>query len=151
MDRLLGEATTGPTYLNQHAIAQMIVEAVHFNSRVLRHYELHSYVVMPNHVHLIVTPAVPVPKLTRSLKSITAKRANQLLGLTGQGFWQDETYDRVVRNTLEFERIRAYIEANPVAAGLVREREEFPWSSAWKHEPAGGPPAGQGARPPGLL
>ena len=53
-----------------------------------------------------------------------------MLGLTGQPFWQDESYDRLVRNDLEFERIVNYIERNPVTAGLVLTPEEFPWSSA---------------------
>jgi len=52
------------------------------------------------------------------------------LGLTGQPFWQDESYDRLVRNDTEFERIVHYIERNPVTAGLVGIPEEFPWSSA---------------------
>jgi hypothetical protein len=53
-----------------------------------------------------------------------------MLGLTGQAFWQDESYDRLVRNDSEFERIAHYIEMNPVKAGLAAVPEEFPWSSA---------------------
>ena len=45
----------------------MIVEAIHYNASVLGHYLLHAFVVMPNHVHLLATPAVPLPKLTKSL------------------------------------------------------------------------------------
>jgi REP element-mobilizing transposase RayT len=44
---------------------------------------------MLNHVYLLITPQVEVPKLLRSLKGITAKRANQILGLTGRAFWQE--------------------------------------------------------------
>ncbi len=43
---------------------------------------------MPNHVHMLATPSVPLPKLTKSLKGITAKRANTMLTLTGKPFWQ---------------------------------------------------------------
>ena len=53
-----------------------------------------------------------------------------MLGLTGQPFWQDESYDRLVRNDTEFERIADSIEMNPVKAGLVATPEEYPWSSA---------------------
>ena len=53
-----------------------------------------------------------------------------MLGLTGQPFWQDESYDRLVRNDTEFERIVHYIERKPVTAGLVGTPEESPWSSA---------------------
>jgi hypothetical protein len=52
-----------------------------------------------------------------------------MLGLTGQPFWQDESYDRLVRNDSEFERIVGYIERNPVSAGLAPTPGEFPWSS----------------------
>jgi hypothetical protein len=44
------------------------------------------------------------------------------------------SYDRLVRNKAEFERIASYIEMNPVKAGLVRTPAEFPWSSAWPIE-----------------
>ena len=61
----------------------------------------------------------PPAQLTKSLKGITAKRANALLALTGKPFWQEESYDRVVRQQGEFERIRNYIEQNPVRSGLA--------------------------------
>ena len=123
----------------------MIVEAVHYNAVTLQHYALHAFVVMPNHVHLLATPSVPLPKLMKSLKGITAKRANAILALTGNRFWQEESYDRLVRNQQEFENIRNYIEANPVRAGLAREASEYRWSSAgWA---TGGLPANQGVRP----
>jgi len=88
MDRLLDEAREGPLYLRRPAIADMIVEAIQYNADVLGHYALHAFVVMPNHVHLLATPVMPLPKLTKSLKGITAKRANAMLALTGNPFWQ---------------------------------------------------------------
>jgi putative transposase len=103
---------------------------------------------MPNHVHLLLSAAVPLPKITKSLKSITAKRANIMLALTGTPFWQEESYDHEVRHEREFERVRNYIEENPVRAGLVRQAGEFPWSSAART--TGGSPADQGVRPPML-
>jgi REP element-mobilizing transposase RayT len=85
---------------------------------------------MPNHVHLLVTPRVEVSKMMQSLKRFTARECNRILGLTGQPFWQDESYDRLVRNEAEYRRIVRYIEMNPVRAGLAATPEEFPWSSA---------------------
>jgi len=85
---------------------------------------------MSNHVHLLITPHVQVSKLLCSLKATTAKRANLLLGRTGEPFWQDESYDHLVRNGEEFRRIQRYIEYNPVSAGLAATAEDFPWSSA---------------------
>jgi len=122
----------------------MVVEAIHYNGSVLGHFTLHAFVVMPNHVHLLVTPLTALPKLTKSLKGITAKRANEWLGITGTPFWQEESYDHLVRNQPEFERIRRYIEWNPVRAGLAAVASGFRWSSAWA---TGGSLADQGVRP----
>ena len=57
MDRLLDETRAGPFYLRQPAVADMVVETLHYNASMLGHYELHAFVVMPNHVHVLVTPA----------------------------------------------------------------------------------------------
>jgi putative transposase len=145
MDRLLDVATSGPLYLRQPAIADMVVEAMLYNADNLKHYQLHAFVVMANHVHLLVTPAVALANLTKSLKGITAKRGNQMLGLTGTPFWQEESYDRLVRDRLELGKIWNYIEQNPVRAGLVTDAADYRWSSAgWA---TGGSPADQGVRP----
>jgi REP element-mobilizing transposase RayT len=144
-DRLLDEARSGPSYLRQPAIADMVVEAIQHNAANLEHYVLHAFVVMPNHVHLLATPALALPKLTKSLKGITSKRANTLLARTGSCFWQEESYDHRVRREREFEKIRSYIEENPVRAGLVRQANEYRWSSAgW---PTRGSAADEGVRP----
>lgn len=129
MDRLLDTVTSGPRSLRQPEIARVVVEAIGY--REPEQYDLHNFVVMPNHVHILVTPRVPVSQLMQSLKRFTAREANRILGLTGQPFWQDESYDRLVRDEREFVRIARYIERNPVTAGLVAEPEHFAWSSAW--------------------
>jgi len=85
---------------------------------------------MANHVHLLIRPKVAPDRLMKSLKGSTARKANRALGRTGGPFWQKESYDHWVRAQQEFERIRAYIENNPVTAGFVRTPEEFLWSSA---------------------
>ena len=53
-----------------------------------------------------------------------------MLGVSGKPFWQQESYDRAVRNQEEFERIRRYVELNPVRAGLVSTVGEYRYSSA---------------------
>jgi REP element-mobilizing transposase RayT len=85
---------------------------------------------MPNHVHVLLRPQVPLAQITRWLKGFTARRANQLLGRGGQPFWQDESYDHLVRTDEELNRIIRYIEWNPVSAGLAAAPEHWPWSSA---------------------
>jgi hypothetical protein len=92
MDSLLDNARTGPLYLRRPEIAKVVVEAIHYRERE-RHYQLHSYVVMANHVHLLMTPLTDVSKVMQSLKRFTAREGNRILGLTGQPFWQHESYD----------------------------------------------------------
>jgi len=140
LDRLLDEARTGPFYLKQPVIAALVVAAIHHACDALKHYTLHAYAVMPNHVHMLVSPQVPLPTLTKTLKTFTARRANALLGRTGNPFSQEESYDRLVRDQREFDRIHTYIENNPVRPGLVREPNEYRWSSAeCDQDVAGGP------------
>jgi REP element-mobilizing transposase RayT len=129
MDRMLDSGSVGPLYMRQPEIAALMVEAIRFREE-RGEYDLHSYVVMANHVHLLITPRVDVPRLMQSLKRFTAREANRILGLTGHRFWQEENYDRLVRDDKEFLRIVDYIEMNPVHAGLVATPEEFLWSSA---------------------
>jgi putative transposase len=134
MDRLLDQAQTGPKHLSIPEVAAVVVDAVRDGERRFGRYRLHSFVVMPNHVHLLVTPSVPSAKWLRTLKGFTAHEANMILGRTGNPFWQSESYDHLVRPN-EFDRIRRYIENNPVKAGLVAAPEDFLWSSAracWK-------------------
>ena len=82
------------------------------------------------HVHVLVTPRVPVPKLMRRLKGYTAREANRILNRTGEAFWQGESYDHWMRNSEEGGRIAACIERNPVTAGLAARPEDYRWSSA---------------------
>jgi len=129
LDRRLDSARTGPMYLRQPAIAEIVIDSIHKGVE-LGHFELSAYVVMPNHVHLLILPRVAPDRLMKSLKGSTAREANRVLKRTGEPFWQKESYDHWVRDHQEFENIRAYIENNPVKAGLVRTPQEFPWSSA---------------------
>jgi putative transposase len=129
MDRHLDTVRHGPMYLRQPAIAQLVVDSIHKGEQ-LGHYGLHAYVVMANHVHLLILPNIDPSHLLKSLKGATAREANRLLNRTGEPFWQKESYDRWARSQTEFLRMKAYIENNPVKAGLVGTPEEYPWSSA---------------------
>ena len=76
-----------------------------------------------------VTPLVTSRQWLGPLKGFTAHRSNQFLARHGR-FWQDESYDHLVRDDREFQKVRRYIEQNPVQAGLAASPEEFAWSSA---------------------
>jgi putative transposase len=107
-------------------------------------YQLLSYSVMPSHIHWVFRPLdcwtrtwdwvktrkSPRERIMHSLKGFTARRCNRILGREGV-FWQSESYDRVVRDEEELTRICEYVEANPVKAGLVQNRADWPFSSAF--------------------
>jgi REP element-mobilizing transposase RayT len=129
MDRILDGAATGPRHLAIPEIATMAVSALWDLERRFERCEMHSFVVMPNHVHALVTPHVEAIEWLAPLKAFTARQANLLLARTGSRFWQEESYDRLVRPGAEFGRVRTYIENKPVSAGLVAEPGQFAWSN----------------------
>ena len=130
LDSLLDKAIIGPLLLKDPRIARRVMDAIYFGEKKLGFYALHAFVIMPNHVHLLITPHVSVSRLMNGLKGITAHEANAILRCKGTHFWQDESFDHWVRNSAEFDRIRLYIEWNPVNAKLVAQPEHWNWSSA---------------------
>jgi putative transposase len=129
-DDMLDGAHMGPMWLADSTIAEMIIRSCVRGADELQQYRLDAYVVMSNHIHLLITPSIAVPRLMNSLKTVTAKAANAHLGRTGMRFWQNESYDHWCRDQLECRNIRRYIENNPVKAKLVARPEDWPWSSA---------------------
>jgi len=111
-------------------VAEMVQNSLLFFDRV--RYRLSAWLVMPNYVHMLLTPCEnqDVSAILHSLKSYTANEANKLSGRTGQ-FWQPESFDRWIRDADHFARVIAYIENNPVKAGLCKRPEDWPFSSAW--------------------
>jgi len=135
VDRGLDRATAGPLWLKEASVAQSVVEVIEAAEAERGLCTLHDYVVMPNHVHLSIKPIADLKEVTKWIKGASARKANQLLGRTGQPFWQDESFDHWVRHDPEFEKIRTYIRNNPVHAGLVSRPEQWPYSSAGRITP----------------
>ncbi len=129
-DRLLDRATSGARYLQDPRIAKLLTETLRRGANEYGLYELYCWVVMPNHVHLVMRPLRDPPQIMRWIKGSSARASNLLLGRTGRPFWQYESYDHRVRSDEELNRIIRYVERNPVSAGLARSIEEWPWSSA---------------------
>jgi len=128
-DRQLDHARTGPLWLKEPQVAEAVVAAL-LAQPSRRLFRLGAFAIMADHVHVLLTPLAPVSEITRRIKGATAREANSILHRTGSRFWQDESFDHWVRNPGEWQKIRAYIENNPVAAGLVIKPEDWPWSSA---------------------
>jgi REP-associated tyrosine transposase len=129
IDRYLDQARSGPTFLRQDAVAEIVVDSL-FRGAKLGHYQIGPFVVMANHVHVLFLPVISPALFLKSLKGSTAREANKALGRTGEPFWQRESYDHWIRNQDEWNRVARYIERNPVRAGVVTAVEEYLWSSA---------------------
>jgi putative transposase len=88
-------------------------------------FEIYAYVVMPDHVHLLVSePRIePLSKAIQALKLSVSKQSPQ------RPFWQDRYYDFNVITRRSFNDKRKYIHRNPVRAGLVENPEDWPHSS----------------------
>jgi putative transposase len=94
---------------------------------------LHAAVVMPSHVHLLLTPLRDeqgwphtLPAILKLIKGVSARSVNKLLGVSGP-VWQDESFDHVLRSDESFAEELEYIRQNPVRAGLVTRAEEYSW------------------------
>jgi REP element-mobilizing transposase RayT len=137
IDQRLDHVSTGPLWLEDPRIASMVAASFEFGAHTQERYDLHAFVVMPNHVHLLITPHVPLLRITQGLKGFTARKANEVLGRIGQPFWQDESFDHWVRDGAQFREIVTYIHHNPVTAGLAERPEDWQWSSANSKNRAG--------------
>jgi len=141
-DRQLDSGNYGPAWLSNPRVAALVVEAMQ-KARNARLCKVWAYVVMPNHVHVLLEPGVELARITKLIKGSTARAANKVLGRTGKIFWQDESFDHWIRTSAEFEKVRAYLERNPVKAGLAVRAEDWKWSSAYQvHKGSQGPEHG---------
>jgi putative transposase len=128
-------------HLAEPTLAAIVAGALRFFSG--ERYDLLAWVVMPSHFHWVFRPRdewistladfdkrTPRERIMHGIKRDSALKCNRVLGLSGP-FWQDESYDHVVRDEDELARIVEYIELNPVKAGLCASRETWQWSSAY--------------------
>jgi REP element-mobilizing transposase RayT len=122
----------GACWLKRSDIAEIVARALRFFDG--ERYRLDAWVVMPNHVHIVLWP-IPnhtVSEIAQSVKRYTAREANKVLGRTGKTFWQPEPYDHWIRNDEEHARCCRYVLNNPVKARLCAAPEDWQWSSAWR-------------------
>jgi REP element-mobilizing transposase RayT len=123
LDRGLGEC-----WLRKPAIAELTEGALRFFDG--QRYQLQAWVVMPNHVHLLVDVRdTPLAELVKSWKSFVARAANKLLGRSGE-FWEREYLDTVIVDDEHRRTAVRYIENNPTKAKLMLDPKGWPWSSA---------------------
>ena len=127
-DEYLDRVEESPHWLSEPEVANIIAEAIKYQDG--KQYILNAFCVLPNHVHIMIDvkrSSGPLNRILQKLKSYTAIQANKILHRNG-AFWHHESYDHVVRDGSEFERIVWYILQNPVKVGLCRTWENWKWS-----------------------
>jgi len=98
-------------------------------------YELYVAVVMPDHVHLILTPLVDdqrssvfsLVEIMRAIKGASGRAINQQLRRSG-AVWQEESFDHVLRSSEGLDAKVEYVLRNPVRKGLVRDWHQYGWA-----------------------
>ena len=127
------DAGHGACWLGRPKITCLVEDALlHFDGD---RYRLICWVVMPNHVHLVMetNPDHPLQRVVQSWKSYTSNEANRLLGLSG-GFWARDYFDRYIRDDAHLQAVVQYFENNPVKAGLVSSAADWPYGSARRRQ-----------------
>ncbi len=128
-DRLLDRGMIGPHWLRDPRVADAVISALQA-AHEQNLFTLHAYVLMSNHVHILLEPNATTAKIAEVVQGSTARQANRILGREGTRFWQNESFEYWVHNFDTGRQIRAYIEQDPVTAGLVKNPQDWPWSSA---------------------
>jgi len=125
---ILDTSLNEPYWLKDDKFARIVADSLHFLDG--KQFKLDSFSIMPNHVHVLLSHfpnAKLIPFIMRDHKKFTSRCANKILCRKGE-FWESESYDHVVRNMDEFEKIRNYILNNPVKAGFVNNWEDWKWN-----------------------
>jgi len=123
------DAGHGSCVLRHSTCAAVVQDALlHFDGE---RYRLLEWCVMPNHVHVLVhcPKGALLGELVKSWKIHSSRRINQMLGRQG-ALWAADYHDRYIRDLDHLANARSYIRRNPVKAGLCRNPEDWPWSSA---------------------
>ena len=115
--------------LQSERMANLLIDVL-YHYRAQKKYLLHEFVVMPHHIHLLITPTDSTLERTMQLiKGGFSFRAGKEFSMKAE-IWQTSFHDRRVRDAEEYAQFRRYIHDNPVKAGLASTPEQWPYSSA---------------------
>jgi len=114
---------------SERSCCQIVINGIRFLRTYLGH-RVHAYALMPDHVHLVVTPreSSNVSQIMHGLKLHTAREIGVLLGSKG-GIWQARFYEQALRTPKDVEEAILYVHDNPIKAGLADRPEDYDWSS----------------------
>lgn len=116
-------------------IAQIVVQTL-LHYRDQNAYLLHEFVVMPNHLHALLTPSAntSLEKAVQLIKGGSSHAIHSALGRKME-VWQEGFHDWTIRDAADWNAKVEYIRLNPVRAKLVSTADEWPYSSAGSHVP----------------
>lgn len=122
------DAGHGTCLLRDEVLRKEIVASLLHDDQ--KRYELGDFVIMPNHVHVLLKPLQPesASVLIGPVKGASSHRINQIQQTAGM-LWMDESFDHVVRSLESLEKFQRYIAANPVKAGL--SEGEYTYEQRW--------------------
>ena len=117
--------------LQSQRMAGLLIDVMQQNREKGR-FLLHEFVVMPDHIHLLITPApaISLEKAMQYIKGGFSFRAKKELIYPGS-VWQPKFDNDRIHDAMDYERHRNYIHQNPVRRGLARMASEYPYSSAF--------------------
>ncbi|MEQ8683689.1 MAG: transposase [Imperialibacter sp.] len=134
-EKYLDSRKDGPFYFKDDKLAQVAVESLLFWDN--RKIEVMCFCVMPNHIHAVLRTMRPdeveggvkvaLNNIMHSIKRHSANQCNKLLNKVGR-FWQEESFDRLVRDRNELSRTISYIINNPVKAGFCKSPKDWKWN-----------------------
>lgn len=108
----------GDCILQKESAAVFVESAMRYFDK--KRYSLFSFVIMPNHCHIILKPldGYKLEDILQSWKSYTSLKINRMCGRTGV-MWQEEAFDRIIRDSDHLRRVVRYIEKNPIKANIT--------------------------------
>lgn len=113
---------------NDQRLAQVVCDSVEKACELLR-YQLFGFCLMPDHLHVVLSPADSGTALSRwlnSFKSFTTNQYHRICGLPMP--WQPSANDHVCRDGETAETVMRYVANNPVRRGLVEDWRDWPWT-----------------------
>jgi putative transposase len=122
------KAAEGRMLLQSERCAKLLIDVL-YHYRGEERFLVHDFVVMPNHLHAIVTPAETIERTMQLIKGGFSYRAKHEIGIQWE-IWQRGYTDHRIRDWNDFARHREYLRMNPVRAHLCERAEQFPFSSA---------------------
>ena len=126
VDAWLDEGAGSCLFRERSAVEVLAAALTKFHGQ---RYHTGAYAIMPNHVHLVIRPFLgeDLGMLLKGMKGSVAREIQRRTGATGDTLWQEESYDRIIRDEEHLARVIVYLGANPEKAGIGAEKDWRCW------------------------